>query len=69
MNIKGKIKSLLAMKNTTLTALAHKLSERMNKKYSLESLIGKIKRETLSLKEAYHIAEILGYSLDFTDKA
>ena len=68
MNIKGKIKSLLAMKNMTLTALAAELSGKTGKKYSLESLIGKIKRETLSLKEAYHIAGILGYELEFIDK-
>ncbi|MDR1168300.1 MAG: hypothetical protein LBK53_05345 [Heliobacteriaceae bacterium] len=67
MNIKGKIKSLLAMKNTTLTSLAAQLSIKAGKKYSLESLIGKIKRETLSLKEAYMIAEILGYRLEFID--
>lgn len=67
-NIRAYIKSLLSLNCMTLTELCEKLNEKTNKKYTLDSLTGKLKRETLSLKEAYAIADILGYNVEFTRK-
>lgn len=67
MNVKSKIKILLATRCITFRQLAVMLSERSGENYSYSSLMGKIHRETLSLKEAALIAEILNYKLDFID--
>ena len=58
MNIKSKIKILTASRGITLKQLAEKLTEVTNKFYSYNSLLGKLNRESLSLKEAEIIANI-----------
>ncbi len=67
MDIKTKIKILTVSRGITLKKLAEKLSEISGKNYSYNSLLGKLNRESLSLKEAMTIAEILDYKLDFID--
>ena len=65
--IKAKIKMLAVSRGTTLKNLAVKLSEITGENYSYNSLLGKLNRESLSLKEAQYIAKILDYSLEFID--
>ncbi len=67
MNIKNRIKMLAVSRGMTLKKLAEKLSEITQEKYSYNSLLGKLNRESLSLKEAFIIAEILNYQLNFID--
>ena len=65
--IKAKIKMLVISRGMTLKNLAVKLSELTNEYYSYNSLLGKLNRESLSLKEAEYIAQILDYRLEFID--
>lgn len=65
--IKAKIKMLAVSRGITLKNLAVKLSEMTGENYSYNSLLGKLNRESLSLKEAQYIAKILDYSLEFID--
>lgn len=65
--IKTKIKMLVISRGMTLKNLAIKLSDYTGEDYSYNSLMGKLNRETLSLKEAEYIGEILNYKLEFTD--
>ena len=67
MKARNKIKSLIAYRCTTLTKLAQMMREKTGKPYTFKSLTGKLQRGTLSLDEAYIIAELLGYRLDFID--
>ena len=67
-NIKNIIKSLVSLSGMTLTKLAELMTEKTGKKYTLASLSSKLKIKTLSLYEAYVIAEILGYNLEFNKK-
>lgn len=67
-NIRNIIKSLVSMSGVTLTRLAELMSEKTGKKYTLASLSSKLKIKTLSLYEAYIIADILGYKLEFNPK-
>ena len=67
MNVKNRIKMLAVSRGMTLKKLAQKLSERTSQEYSYNSLLGKLNRESLSLKEAEIIADILKYRLDFID--
>lgn len=65
--IKAKIKMLVISRGMTLKNLAVKLSDYTGEDYSYNSLMGKLNRETLSLKEAEYIGEILDYKLEFLD--
>ena len=67
MNIKTKIKMLTASRATTLKKLAERLSEETGEDYTYNSLLGKLNRESLSLKEAEIITSILDYKLEFVD--
>ena len=67
MNIKTKIKMLTASRATTLKKLAERLGEETGEDYTYNSLLGKLNRESLSLKEAEIIASILDYKLEFVD--
>lgn len=51
----------------TLKKLVDILSEITGENYTYNSLLGKLNRESLSLKEADIIAQILNYKLDFID--
>ena len=67
-NIRNYIKSLLSLNGITLTEVAEKFTERTGKLYTLDSLTGKLKRESFSLKEAFVLADILGYEIKFIKK-
>lgn len=66
-NIKTKIKMLVISRGMTLKNLAKQLSHKTGQEYSYNSLLGKLNRESLSLKETYYIAQILDYKLEFID--
>lgn len=68
MNARNKIKSLIALRCITITKLAEMLREKTGKPYTFKSLTGKLQRGTLSLDEAYLIADLLEYKLEFIDK-
>ena len=67
-NIRNYMKSLLSLNGITLTEVAEKLTEKTGKQYTLDSLTGKLKRESFSLKEAFILADILGYEIKFIKK-
>lgn len=67
-NVRDKIKSLLALKCITITKLAEMMSEKTGEKYTFQRLSHKLRLERLSLKEAYIIAELLNYKLEFIEK-
>ena len=64
-NIRAIVKSLLSLNCMTLTQLCDEMTKRTGKAYTLDSLGGKLKRESFSLKEAYIMADILGYDIEF----
>lgn len=67
MNVRNRIKMLAVSRGMTLKKLAEKLSLATAQEYSYNSLLGKLNRESLSLKEAEIIAQILNYKLEFID--
>lgn len=68
MKPKNEIKMLAAQKGVTLTYIATYLSEKLNKKYPLDTLSKKLRNDTLKYSEAKLIAEALGMELKFIDK-
>lgn len=67
-NIRAIIKSLLSYESFTLKKISNEFTKITGKKYTPDSVTGKLKRETFSLKEAYILADILGYELEFKKK-
>ena len=68
MHIRDKIKSLLAQRCLTITELAKQMTEKTGEKYTFQRISHKLRLERLSLKEAYIIADILGFKLEFIEK-
>ena len=68
MEIRNYIKSLLALNCVTIKNLSQMLTEKTGRVYSAKSLSHKLRRESLTLKEAYEIADLLGYSIEFVKK-
>lgn len=65
MIIKNFIKSLLSFNAYTIKRLAEEMTARSDKEYTQSSLSHRINRESLTLKEAYLIADILDYKIKF----
>ena len=59
------IKSLLALNGMTITELTPLLSGKTGEKYTGSGLTNKLWRNKITLAEAYAIAEILGYKIEF----
>lgn len=67
MDTRNEIKMLAAKKGITLTYLANYLSNRTNKKYSLDLLSKKLKANSIRYTEMKIIAEALGMELLFKE--
>lgn len=68
LNLKNYIKSLLQLNAVTIKKMAELMAAKSGKKYTPGSLSNKINRESLTLKEAYIFADILGYKIEFKKK-
>ena len=67
-SIINEIKILAMERDLTLTQVASLLSEKLNKKYSLNNLSQQLRKETIPYREIKLIAEILDYDIRFIDK-
>lgn len=63
MDIRNDIKYYMAREAVTFKQLAILMSEKTGKKYTINSLSGKLIRESITLKEALQIFDILGYQV------
>ena len=68
MQIREKIKSLLALKCVTITKLAELMTEKTGEKYTFQRISHKLRLNRLTLAEAYIIDDILGYDLEFIER-
>ena len=64
MYIRNDIKYYMAREAVTFKQLASMMTEKTGKKYTINSLSGKLIRESITLKETLQILDILGYHLD-----
>ena len=65
MDIRHYIKVQLALKQKTMKLLAEEMTKLSGKKYTRDSLNGKLYRETLSVKEMELISQILDFSIEY----
>lgn len=63
MDIRNDIKYYMAREAVTFKQLAAMMSEKTGKKYTINTLSGKLIRESITLKETLQILELLGYSI------
>ena len=63
MDIRNDIKYILSKEAITLTELARLMSQKTGKKYTINSISGKLIRESITLKEALQVFDIVGYDL------
>lgn len=68
MHTREKIKSLLALKCVTITKLAELMTERTGEKYTFQRISHKLRLNRITLAEAYEIADILGFDLEFIER-
>ena len=68
MKTKNKIKAFLTINDILINDMAILMSEKGNKKYTADSLGGKIRRESITFKEAEFMADLLGYDLNFVKR-
>lgn len=68
MDVRNYLKSLLALKCITIKKLAEMMTKKTGKKYTMRSLASKFARESISMKEVYIIAELIGYEIKFIEK-
>ena len=65
MDNRSYIRSLMVLHKVSVKELANKMTEITGRKYTRDSINGKLIRDTLTLKECQIIAEILGYHIKF----
>lgn len=65
---RDKIKAFIALNGMYIKDLAVLMSKKSGKNYTEDSLGGKIRRESLTFKEAELMADVLGYNITFTRK-
>jgi len=58
----------LSLRGLTITKLAELMTERTGEKYTFQRISHKLRLDRVTLKEAYIMADILGYKLEFIDK-
>ena len=68
MDNRSYIRSLMVLHKISVKDLAQKITEITGKKYTRDSINGKLARDTLTLKECQVIAAILGYEIKFIKK-
>lgn len=63
MDTKQQIKHLLLMSDMTMTELCKRMSQRLNKPYTIYNISGKLNRNTIKYNEIKILYDILGYEL------
>ena len=64
MDIRNDIKYFMAREAVTFKQLALEMTQKTGKKYTINSLSGKLIRESITLKETLQLLGILGYHLE-----
>ncbi len=65
MDVRNELKYILGKEAVTLTKMAELMTEKTGKKYTVNTLSGKLLRKTLTLNEACELLEVIGYRIDF----
>ena len=65
MDVRNELKYILGKEAITLTQMAQLMTEKTGRKYSVNSLSGKLLRQSISLKETTDLLDTIGYHIEF----
>ena len=65
MDVRNELKYIMGKEAVTLTKMAQLMSEKTGRKYTVNSLSGKLLRQTISLSETCELLETIGYHIEF----
>lgn len=65
MDVRNELKYILGKEAVTLTKMAELMTERTGKKYTVNSLSGKLLRKSITLEETNELLDIIGYHVEF----
>lgn len=65
MDIRNELKYIMSKEAVTLTKMAELMSEKTGKKYTINTLSGKLLRKTITLNETCELLETIGYHIEF----
>ncbi len=68
MDIRKEIKSLIALRGSTLTKVCQNIHKNTNKKFAPNSITNKFARKTIKFEEVQLILNELGYEIKFVEK-
>lgn len=65
MDVRNELKYIMGKEAVTLTKMAQLMTEKTGRKYTVNSLSGKLLRQTISLSETCELLETIGYHIEF----
>lgn len=65
MDVRNELKYILGKEAITLTKMAELMTEKTGKKYTVNTLSGKLLRKSITLEETSELLEIIGYHVEF----
>lgn len=65
MDVRNELKYILGREAVTLTKMAELMTEKTGRKYTVNSLSGKLLRKSITLEETSELLDIIGYHIEF----
>ncbi len=65
MDVRNELKYILGKEAITLTKMAELMTEKTGRKYTVNSLSGKLLRKSITLDETSELLDIIGYHVEF----
>lgn len=65
MDVRNELKYILGKEAITLTKMAELMTEKTGRKYTVNSLSGKLLRKSITLEETSELLDIIGYHVKF----
>ena len=65
MDVRNELNYILGKEAITLTKMAELMTEKTGRKYTVNSLSGKLLRKSITLEETSELLDIIGYHVKF----
>lgn len=65
MDVRNELKYIMGKEAVTLTRMAQLMTEKTGRKYTVNTLSGKLLRQTITLSETCELLETIGYHVEF----
>ena len=65
MDVRNELKYIMGKEAVTLTKMAQLMTEKTGRKYTVNTLSGKLLRQSITLSETCDLLETIGYHIEF----